>query len=87
MSEATSLLIDYLVDKLFPTLFPMNGSGGGNGNKADEWEWIIQIVIFVLKYIIVLFVCRYLGTHELLNQFLLLIVPRFLKWMIEKMHK
>ncbi len=87
MSEATGFLIQYIVDQLFLALFPSSGTGGCNGNGTDKWEWIIDLIIFILKYIIVPFICRCCGPPDLLNQFLLLILPHFLKWVIDKIRK
>ncbi len=81
MSELTGFLIEYLVDQIYTYL----GGGGGDGKSFDFLTFLEELLIFLLRFFIVLLLCQIHPDMILLKSFLAIIVPKFLKYLIGKL--
>jgi len=83
MLDFTGFLIEYLVDQIYMCLG--GGGGGGDGNNFDIATWLEELLVFLLRFFIVLLLCQIHPDMILLKKFLDIIVSKFLKYLIGKL--
>ena len=84
MSELTGFFIEYLADQLF-TYF---GGGGGDTDKSFDFRALLEeLLLFLLRFFLILLLNRIFPNTVYLNTFLSIIVPRFLKYLIGELRR